>query len=344
MREPAEMKAITIDIHAHFVPKLALARLETEGAKFPHVKVIRETGKLPRFQFPGAEPTRPVNPRLLDLADRRSWMDKAGIDHQILGLWTDLEGYELEAAEGAAWSRFLNDCMWEELRGEPRFTPLASVPLQDGKLAAEVLTDALDRGFAGAMIGTLPHGASGKLDDPALDPFWAAASTRGAGIFLHPMFLCGDTRLDDHELVNAIGRVAETSIAVSRLLFSGHLLTFPGVKLVISHGGAALPYALGRLARNHAFAGTTQDPVKGFEALYFDTCVFDADTLEFLAHKASAERLMLGSDTPFNIGDPVPRQVIEAARLTDAERRSMLGRTAQQVFRLRSDCWCPPPA
>ena len=338
------MKPISIDIHAHFVPKLALAGLEANAERFPNVTVLREPGKPVRFQFPGAQPTRGVNPRLLDLGDRRAWMDKAGIDHQILGLWTDLEGYELEGAEGAAWSRFLNECMWEELREETRFTPLATVPLQDGELAGAVLTEALDRGFAGAMIGTLPNGSSGRLDDPSLDPFWAAASARGAGIFLHPMFMCGDTRLDDHELVNAIGRVAETSIAVSRLLFSGHLLKFPGVKLVIAHGGGALPYALGRLARNHEFAATTQDPQKGFEALFFDSCVFDAEALEFLARKASPDRVMMGSDTPFNIGDPAPRRVIEAAHLTDAQRRGMLGETAQQVFRLRTDCWCPPSA
>ena len=91
--------------------------------------------------------------------------------------------------------------------------------------------------------------------------------------FLHPMFLCGEPRLADYDLVNAIGRLADTSIAVSRLLFSGHLLKFPGMKLVLSHGGAALPYALGRLARNFTVAqGKYADPRKGFEALYFDSC------------------------------------------------------------------------
>ncbi len=335
------MKPITIDIHAHFAPKLLLARFDANVANFPGVEVLREPGKPTRMKFPGADPTRGINPRLSDLADRRVWMDQAGIDHQLLGLWTDLEGYELEPRQGAAWSRFVNDCLWEELRDETRFTPLASVPLQDGALAAEVLTEALDRGFAGAMIGTLPQGAGGKLDDPSLDPFWAAASDRGAGIFVHPMFMCGDARLDDHELVNAIGRVAETSIAVSRLLCSGHLLKFPGLKLVISHGGAALPYALGRLARNHQFVGTTADPVKGFEALFFDSCVFDPDALEFLAKKASPYRIMLGSDTPFNIGDPAPRNVIDDAHLQEAHRRAILGGTARKVFAVRPDFWSP---
>lgn len=334
------MKPIVIDIHAHYAPKLLFQRFDANAARFPGVKLLRD-GNSTRVQFLGGEPTRPLNPKVSDLADRCTWMDQAGIDHQLLGLWTDIEGYELEPLQGAAWSRFINDCAWEELRDEPRFTPLASVPLQDGKLAAEVLAEALQHGFAGAMIGTLPRGTAGKLDDPALDPFWAMASQLGAGIFLHPMYLCNDARLADNEMVNTIGRVAETSIAVTRLLFSGHLLKFTGMKLVLAHGGAALPYALGRLVRNRECVSQLADPKKGFDALFFDSCVFDPDTLEYLVKKASPERVMLGSDMPFNIGDPAPRRAIEGAYLRDAHRRAILGETAQKVFRIRTDCWCP---
>jgi aminocarboxymuconate-semialdehyde decarboxylase len=205
-----------------------------------------------------------------------------------------------------------------------------------------VLGEALQQGFGGVMIGTLPKGNAGNLDDPALDPFWQAASDRGAAVFMHPMFLCNEPRLADYDLVNAIGRLADTSIAVSRLLFSGHLLKFPGMKFVLSHGGAALPYALGRLARNHAISqGKYADPRKGFEAMYFDSCVFDADALEYLAKKATPGRIMLGSDMPFPIGDPAPKRVVENADLTLPEKRRVLGETAQTVFRVRADCWCP---
>ena len=83
-------------------------------------------------------------------------------------------------------------------------------------MAADVLKEAMQSCFGGAMIGTLPKGLSGNLDDGALDPFWQAASDLKAGLFLHPMFLCGEPRLADYDLVNAIGRVADTSIAVAR--------------------------------------------------------------------------------------------------------------------------------
>jgi aminocarboxymuconate-semialdehyde decarboxylase len=335
------MKDLVIDIHAHYVPKLMFERFEANAAKFPDAKLMRDDKGM-RMQFPGGEITRPVAAKLSDLADRRAWMDRNGIDHQLVGGWLDLFGYELPAAQGLAWSRFFNDCLWDELKDETRFTPLASVPLQDGRSAATVLAEALERGFGGAMIGTLPKGQGGNLDDRNLDPFWEAASKLGAAIFLHPMFLCGERRLADYDLVNAVGRLADTTIAVSRLLFSGHLLNFPGLKLVISHGGAALPYALGRLARNHIIAqGKYADPRKGFEALYFDSCVFDADALEYLARKAKAERIMLGSDMPFPIGDPAPKKVLEGTYFTEAQKRGILGATAQQVFRVRPDCWCP---
>jgi len=329
-----------IDIHAHYLPQLLYERFDTQAANFPSVQLLRGDKGM-RLQFMGGEATRPISPKLSDLADRRTWMDKNGIDHQLVGGWLDSFGYELPAAEGLAWSRFINGCMQEALAGEKRFTALATVPLQDGKRAAEVLGEAMEAGFGGIMIGTLPKGLGGVLDDPQLDPFWETASKLQAGVFLHPMFLCGEPRLADYDLVNAIGRVADTSIAVARLLFSGHLLRFPGMKLVLSHGGAALPLVLGRLARNFTIAqGKYADPRKGFDALYFDSVVFDADALRFLAGKAGAARIMLGSDMPFPIGDMEPCKVVHAAGFGAAERTSILGGNAQGVFRIRPDCWC----
>jgi len=329
-----------IDIHAHYLPQLLYERFDAAAAAFPGVKLLRgEKGT--RLQFPGGEATRPISPKLSDLGERRNWMDKNGIDHQLVGGWLDSFGYELAADEGLAWSNFINACMREALAEEKRFTPLATVPLQDGKLAAEVLGEAMEAGFGGIMIGTLPKGLGGVLDDPQLDPFWQAASKLQAAVFLHPMFLCGEPRLADYDLVNAIGRVADTSIAVARLLFSGHLLKYPGMKLVLSHGGAALPLVLGRLARNFTIAqGKYADPRKGFEALYFDSVVFDDDALRFLAAKAGAAKIMLGSDMPFPIGDVEPCKVVHAAGFGAAQRASILGGNAQAVFRIRRDCWC----
>ena len=268
-------------------------------------------------------------------------MRENGIDHQLVGGWMDVYGYELPPEEGLAWSRYSNACAKDALASEPRFTPLATVPLQDGKLAAEVLGEAIERGFAGVMVGTLPKGEhGGNLDDSSLDPFWEAAAKLGAAVVMHPMFVCGEPRLADYDLVNAIGRLVDSTIAVSRLLFSGHLLKHTGMKFVLCHGGAALPFGLGRLARSHtAQAGKVADPRKGFATMYFDSCVFDTDSLDYLVQKAGVERVMLGSDAPFPIGDPEPLKVFNGAKLNDAQKKMILSETAQKIFRLRADAW-----
>lgn len=332
------MQSFVIDIHAHYTPPLVFERFGAASAAFPGVAVA-SGAKGQALNFGGEEGARSVMPALGDLESRRQWMDANGIDHQLVGGWLESFGYELPAAEGAAWSRYLNGCMLDALKNEPRFTPLATVPLQNGKLAADVLAESLDAGFGGVMIGTLPQGSHGVLDDPALDPFWAEASRLKAPVFLHPMTFCGETRYNDYGLMNALGRSEDTSIAVSRLLFSGHLLKYPDVKLVLSHGGGTLPYVLGRLMKSWRNAnGKVADPQAGFGKLYFDSCVFDAEALELLVRKAGEDRVMLGSDAPFPMSDTQPREIVERANLTAQQRESILRGAARTVFRVRADC------
>ncbi len=330
-----------IDIHAHYIPQLVFDRFEREASKFPGVSLKRDD-KGVRIGFVGKDLSRPIMPKLSALADRRAWMDANGIDHQLVGAWMDATGYELPPEQGLAWSRFMNACTLENLGDEKRFTPLATVPMQSGKLAAQVLEEAMGQGFGGVMVGTLPSGEGGNLDSPDLDPFWETASRLNAAVMLHPMFVCGEPRLGDYDLVNAIGRVVDTSIAVSRLLFSGHLLKYPGAKLVLSHGGAALPFVLGRLGRHYDHHGDKYaDPRKGFEALYFDALVFDADSTSYLIDKAGDDKVMMGSDMPFPAGDPHPLRPIDEAVKDAAVRRKILEENARRVFRVRPDCAMP---
>ena len=290
------------------------------------------------MEFAGGGPGRPIQPRLSDLVQRRAWLEEARIDHQLVGGWTDVYGYDLPAAEGADWARLYNEHMRRDATGLTQLTALATVPLQDGALAARVLEEALDSGFKGAMIATQPKGVGGSLDDPSLDPFWEVASAREAAIFLHPHYICGDQRLGDYDLVNAVGRLTDTTIAVARLLFSGHLTRFRGVSLVLSHAGGALPYALGRLKRNHAIHPEYADPLEGFRRLYFDTVMFEPRALRFLCDTVGADKIMLGSDYPFGIGDPEPRKIVDQTVLTEAERRAILGETAARIFHIDCDC------
>src|SRR5262249_45634105 len=148
---------MTIDSHAHLVPPDLIAAIRTERARFPNVRVIEEGGSI-ALAFAGGKPTRPVSKPLSDIAARLAWMDKQNISHQVCGGWVDSFGYELPAAEGEAWARLINDALLTTAKAQPRFVPLATVPLQDGARAAAVLKEAVAAGAPGVMIGTLPRG------------------------------------------------------------------------------------------------------------------------------------------------------------------------------------------
>ncbi|HTV90725.1 MAG TPA: amidohydrolase family protein [Stellaceae bacterium] len=326
-----------IDTHAHVVPATMLDALRRDPRLFPSVRLHADAAA-PRLAFAGGAPGRPIQPRLSDLGDRRDWLQRARVDRQLVGGWTDVYGYELSGSEAADWARFYNEHIAKDAAALPALAALATVPLQNGALAARVLEEALDAGFNGAMIATQPKGTGGNLDDPDLDPFWALASARGATIFIHPHYLCGDERLAGYDLVNAVGRLSDSTLAIARLLFSGHLTRFAGVTLVIAHGGGALPYALGRLKRNHAIHREYADPEAEFRRLYFDTVVFEPLALRFLCDVAGADKVMLGSDYPFGIGDLEPVGVVERTPLTAAERDAILGQNAARVFHI--DCAC----
>lgn len=322
-----------IDTHAHYCPPALFDDLKRQADRFPNVSLIEQDGRF-RFAFMGGAPTRPLLPKLIDLEQRRTWMRDQGIDHQVYGGWLDMFGYELPADEGEAWNRFLTGHLAAAADAAPEFSALASVPLQDGARAAAVLNDAMDQGLAGAMIGTQPFGSGGNLDDPQLDPFWQAASRREAVIYLHPLFGCPDDRLNDYGLQNAVGRGVDTTIALSRLICSGHLTRYPGMKLVVSHGGGAIPFMLGRLGRNAQIGDGLADPYAEFQQLYFDTVVFDPGALHFLIEASDVGKLMLGSDYPFPIGDHAPLGVIERSNLNEVDTQAVLGGTAARLFRL----------
>jgi aminocarboxymuconate-semialdehyde decarboxylase len=321
-----------IDSHAHLVPLPLIDAIRSDQSAFPSVTVT-EVGDSVAFSFCGGKQTRPVSAGLTDIAARLSWMDEQRIDRQVVGGWVDMFGNELPPDEGAAWCRLINTAMSNAAAAEPRFIPLAALPIQDGRLAADVLREAHDMGFKGAMIGTQPHGVGGVLDDPALEPLWETASALGTILFIHPVFESGDVRNAEYGMPNAVGRVTDTLIAVSRLIYAGHVLRYAGVKIVIGIGGAALPFISGRLQRNYDLhRDTLADPHASLARLYYDTVVHDPRVLRFVADMAGTDRLMMGSDKPFPIGDPTPMKIVEDAGFSKAEMSSMNGGLAQRLF------------
>ena len=240
-----------IDCHAHLVPPSLIEAVRAKSASFPALRLV-DDGAAFGFSFAGSKPTRPVSKPLSDIAARLKWMDENKIDRQVVGGWLDMFGYELPAEQGVRWSQLINEHLMAQAKAQPRFIPLATVPLQDGARAADVLREAHAAGFRGALIGTQPKGKGGVLDDAALTPFWEAADALGSMVFIHPVFESGDDRVHDYGMANAVGRITDTLIAISRLIYAGHVTRYRGAKIVAGIGGAALPYVIGRLRRNYS--------------------------------------------------------------------------------------------
>jgi aminocarboxymuconate-semialdehyde decarboxylase len=317
-----------IDVH----PDL-LAAIRKERGRFPSLRLIEEGGGL-AIAFAGGKPSRAIMKGLSDVAARLAWMDKQGIDRQVVGGWPDWFGYELPAAEGEAWCRLFNDAQLAAAKAEPRFVPLASVPLQDGARAAATLRAAVAAGFPGAMISTLPRGIGSVLDAPDLDPFWAAADETGAVIHIHPSYDAGDTRVNDYGLANGVGRISDAIVAVARLLCSGHVTRYRNARIFVPMGAAGLPFLIGRLARNHKITPGLSDPRAGLASLYTDSILHDPRVLRFVVEMMGAERVMMGSDMPFPIGDDEPTKIIAAAGLEPDQVASINGGLAAKLFRL----------
>jgi aminocarboxymuconate-semialdehyde decarboxylase len=323
-----------IDCHAHIVPPALLEAIRADRAHFPSIKLIEEGGSL-GFSFAGNKPTRPVSKPLSDIAARLAWLDTNKIDRQVVGGWLDMFAYEIPIEEGLRWSRLINTHLAKLAKEQPRFIPLATVPLQDGARAAEVLKEAHAQGFKGAMIGTQPKGKGGVLDDPSLLAFWETADSLGSIVFIHPVFESGDDRVHDYGMANAVGRITDTLIAMSRLIYAGHVTRFANMKVVAGIGGAALPYVIGRLRRNYSLdKDKLGDPDAALAAMYYDTIVQDTRTLRYLADIVGADRLMMGSDMPFPIGDLAPLKIVQETSFTDVERAGINGGVVQKLFGL----------
>jgi aminocarboxymuconate-semialdehyde decarboxylase len=319
-----------VDVHAHIVPPVLMAELAAGRVRFPHVEVRRHDGGH-AVAFGGGPPTRPLTAGLTDPGLRAAWLTEQGIARQVVSGWLDVFGYELPAGEGADWATALTEAIAELAGADGRLIPLGTVPLQDPKRAAAALHEPPVAQTPGVMIGTRAGGR--ELDDPAFIPFWEATDAAGAVVYLHPGFTGATPRYADFGLVNALARVEDSTVTLARLLYAGVPARYPGARIVVAHGGGALPYVLGRLIRNHVInPGRTADPVESFAHLYFDSVVFDPGALAFLVARAGLDRVMLGSDYPFPIGDPNPRTVVHRAGLTEGGRGQILGGNAARLF------------
>jgi aminocarboxymuconate-semialdehyde decarboxylase len=254
-------------------------------------------------------------------------MDGAGVDVQFLSSWVDLTAYALDGEQGAAYSRRFNEILTAEAATHPdRFLALGTIPLQSPRHAAEELRHAVeDLGMAGAQIATTVDQTD--LDQAGLDPFWEAAEALRCLVVIHPCNPLAGVDLSRNFLDNLVGRPAESSIAVAHLLFSGVLERYPGLVVCTVHGGGFVPYQLGRMQRGfeavpHLSAKhISTAPTELARRLYYDTVLHDPRALAFLVERVGADRVLMGTDYPFEMGDHDPVATVEGIPgLTDQQR------------------------
>ncbi|MBI4246015.1 MAG: amidohydrolase [Candidatus Rokubacteria bacterium] len=325
---------MAIDTHAHYIPPGFLEAVEREPARYGVGFERGRDGRV-RLAFPGQAPTRPILPALLDLDRRVKDLDAAGVRHQVLATWMDVVGYALPAELGARWSRRYNECLAEAVRATGgRFSGVATVPLQDGAGAAAELTHAVQQlGLRGVQIGTNVLGRN--LDDAGLDPLWEAASALKTPVILHPWHVVGEERMHRHGMIRLVGYPADTTLAAASIIFGGVADRFPDLAVVLVHGGGFYPYQAGRLERAYALLPPPKPQRSALDRLrwfHYDTVTHSAAALRYLAELVGTERIVLGSDAPFDIGDPAPVASVKNARLGEPGERAILEANPVRLF------------
>lgn len=329
----------TVDIHCH---------LATPASR-PPVDDHRRPGSEPYDFFMGQDSkdhNKVMYPSIIDQltnpAARIEDMDRMGVDLQGLATFVSEYNYWAPPDAGAESARIQNDNLAAVVADNPdRFVAMgATVPLQDVDLAITEMDRAVDQlGIKGLQIGGTIDGRN--LDEPGFRPFWAAVEAKGIPVILHPSGYPEGHRFGSYFLTNCIGNPLETMVAATRMIFSGLFEEHPGIKLVLLHGGGYLPFYCSRADHTWEVRPETRvaipdhPPSHYMKQLFYDTMVFQPLYLRHLIEIVGADRVMLGTDYPFDMGETAPRGLIAATDgLSDADREAIAGGNASRIFAL----------
>jgi aminocarboxymuconate-semialdehyde decarboxylase len=326
-----------IDIHHHYVPRQLLEETRRHGAALG--VEISENQRSYALSFAGSKPHR-LQPALMDVHNRLEIMDQCQVAMAALEANTNSLGYRLSGERGEVWAKLYNDCVNQLANEHPeRFVGMATVPLQEPKRAAKVLEHAIvNLKFRGAFIGTNVNGQYYNIKD--FDPFWAKAQELDVLVVMHPEHIAGAERMGDYGLNAVCGNPADSTLSLGYMLYSGLFDRFPKLKICALHGGGFLPYHLGRFDKEFSTgrgvrpAHAEQAPSAYLKNLYFDTLVYDIDTLDYLRRKVGNDRLMLGTDYPYTLGDWRGVERILGLAASEAEKNAILSGTAKRLLRL----------
>jgi aminocarboxymuconate-semialdehyde decarboxylase len=328
---------LTLDLHTHILPPQWPDFSERTGyggwltlePKGPDAADMVIDGKF----------FRAVEPNLWDPALRIEQMDATGVDVQSICTVPVMFNYWSQGPDGSAWSQLLNDHIASVVADHPRrFIGLGTLPLQDPALAVDELERCVDElGMAGVQIGS--HINDWDLDAPELFPVFEAAADLGAAVFVHPWEMVGRERMDRYWLPWLVGMPAETALAMSRVIFSGLLQKLPALRVCFAHGGGSFPGTFGRI--QHGFdvrpdLVALDNPVSPRDQLgrfWVDSLVHDADMLSVVVDLFGEDRVALGSDFPFPLGEAVPGTTIDSLpELSSATRALLRGGAALEFL------------
>jgi aminocarboxymuconate-semialdehyde decarboxylase len=294
---------MVVDCHAHvIVPGLGAEVEWVDG-----MQVVR---------FGGREIRAAVR-EFSDLDGILAEQDRAGVDVVLLCPWVNLCGHETERQNEAL----------AELAGA-RVAVLGTVDLGRPDDLRALMADGR---LAGVEIPASTGGA--YLGDERFRDFWAAAAETGALVFVHPTTRgFTDPVFERHYLWNTVGNPVETTITGAHLVLSGVLDEHPTVRILLAHGGGALPALRGRLAHEQTFHPPGRDVLGALRRLYYDTVVHDADVLRALVELAGADHVLCGSDYPFDMGSERPAELVRSLGLAAQDETASLGGNALRLL------------
>jgi aminocarboxymuconate-semialdehyde decarboxylase len=343
-----------IDLHTHILPR----DWPDLDAKYGYGGFVRLDHYKPccaRMMI-GDRVFREITDNVWEPKRRIEEMDVASVSMQVLSTVPVMFSYWAKPSDALDLSRLLNDHIAEVVRAHPtRFAGLGTVPLQDVDLAARELERCVrELGLRGVEIGTHVdpndhcHGPDCRnLDHSSLDVFWKTAERLNAAIFVHPWDMMGTERMPKYWLPWLVGMPAETSLAICSIIFGGVFERFPKLRVAFAHGGGAFPFTIGRI--EHAFhvrpdlvaIDNKTEPRKYLAhknvpaRFYVDSLVHDVGALETLLKLFGTQRVALGSDYPFPLGEERAGTLIESiTELSAKEKAQLLSGTAREFLGL----------
>jgi aminocarboxymuconate-semialdehyde decarboxylase len=263
-------------------------------------------------------------------------MDRSGVDAALLCPWVSLVRYEATPEESLAACQVQNEALAALAMKYPeRIAALGMVPLQDVPLAIKELERLMQAGLKGVEIGTHVNGV--YPGDARFRPFWEACESLGAFVFIHPVEGGGRAELRDYYMWNVIGNPMETTVAAGHLILSGVMDACPHLKVLLAHGGGALPYLHGRLDRGFKMRPEinkviSRPPTEYLKQFYFDSITHDPLLLRGLVEFVGVEHVLLGSDYPFDMGNENPVDLVRSANLGVRAEEMILGDNAADLF------------